>query len=72
MSFICNLEHSVKVSFNSVRINFLFFLPELEFIFKSAVKRVLAHPEWQRQVEDRRSGSKGMYMYMYKHAAVEV
>ena len=33
MSFICNLEHSVLVSFDSVRINILFFLPELEFIF---------------------------------------
>ena len=33
-TFICNLEHSVSVSFDSVRFNFLFVLPELKFIFK--------------------------------------
>ena len=34
MSFICNLEHSV---FDYVRINFFFFLPELEFIFNVTI-----------------------------------
>ena len=32
MTFIYTLEHSVQVSFDSVRIHFLF-LPELKFIF---------------------------------------
>ena len=44
----CNLEHSMKVSFDSVRIHFLSFLPEITFIFNLsfyAVDIVLSNSE---------------------------